>query len=153
LKTVKSRLELLYAKGPNSLVNDQTKEENSQHGTILIVDDEQIQRKLLSAYFFKANFLVETAQDGIEALEIAQTKSLDAIIAAKNLPKLDGLSLKNQLNEMAHTANILFILTTYRKTPDTILRANRFNVDHVLEKPLIFEEILGLIGRHQRLRR
>jgi len=41
-------------------------------------------------------------------------------------------------------------LTTFKKTPDTILSANRFNVDSVMEKPLIFDELLGQISRHAR---
>ncbi|NLF48622.1 MAG: response regulator transcription factor, partial [Acholeplasmataceae bacterium] len=98
----------------------------------------------------KANYLVDVASDGIEALEKAKSMPYDAIIAKKNLPKLDGLSLKNKLNDIATTANQYFILTTFKKTPDTILSANRFNVDSVMEKPLIFDELLGQISRHAR---
>ena len=150
MKVVKTRLELLYSKGPNALINQMTKIDHPQNGSILIVDDEEIQRKLLSAYFLKANYLVDVASDGIEALEKAKSMPYDAIIAKKNLPKLDGLSLKNKLNDIATTANQYFILTTFKKTPDTILSANRFNVDSVMEKPLIFDELLGQISRHAR---
>lgn len=150
LKVAKSRCELLASKGPSALINQKTKIEKPQNGTILIVDDEPIQCKLLSAFFLKANYLVDVASDGVSALEKAKITTYDAIIAAKNLPKMDGLSLKNQLNENASTANVFFLLTTFKKTPDTILRANRFNVDIVMEKPLIFDELQGLISRHAR---
>jgi DNA-binding response OmpR family regulator len=81
-------------------------------------------------------------------LEIASTVKFDAFVVAKNLPKIDGLSLKNHFNDLSLTANTYFILTTYNKNPEIIIRANRFKIDFVMQKPVIIEEVFGLIQRH-----
>ncbi len=152
LSSGQNRIKLVHLKGANSLIDASVKTDVLLKGNVLIADDEDIQLKLLSTFFYKANFDVHLAQDGSEALEIAKSKTMDAIIIAKNIPKIDGLSLKNYLNESTFTMNTLYILTTYNKTPETIARANRLGIDFVMQKPLIFEELLGIIKRNKKRR-
>ena len=143
------RIKLARQKGPSSVIDSvMEKEEEFVYGSVLVVSDEGIAGKLMNAFFSQANFECIIATDGQKALEIAKNRKFDAIIADKNTPKIDGISLKGQLNESFFTAQVPFILTTYDKSVDTIRRANRAGVDYVIQKPLIFEEILGLIQRH-----
>ncbi len=152
LSAGQNRIKLVHLKGANSLVDASVKTDVLLKANVLIVDDEDIQLKLLATFFNKANFDVHLAKDGNEALEISKSKTMDAIIVAKNIPKIDGLSLKSYLNESTFTMNTLYILTTYNKTPETIARANRLGIDFVMQKPLIFEELLGIIKRNKKRR-
>ncbi|MBN2504505.1 MAG: response regulator [Bacilli bacterium] len=151
LETGSERIKLVHLQGPNSLIDSASVIEKVVKGNILIADEE-IQLKLLTNYFRKAGYQVFQARDGFEALDLAKSNRMDAMIIAKNIPKLDGLTLKSHLNESTFTMNALYLLTTFIKTPETIFRANRLGVNHVLQKPLIFAELLGLIQRETRQR-
>ena len=61
--------------------------------TILIVDDEKMILNLLSRNLTKEGYNVLEAQDGLEAVEIAQEKKPDLILLDVMLPKLDGLTV------------------------------------------------------------
>ena len=147
ITTGENRIKLAGKLGTNTLVNGQDAKQVSDRTRILLVDDDEILIKLFRAYFAKANFDVSVCMDGQAGWEAATTGKFSAFIVAKILPKIDGFTLKLKLNEQSQTLNTHFILTTYNKTPETIIRANRLGIDAVLEKPLIFEEILGLMQR------
>lgn len=152
LATGQNRIKLVHLKGANSLVDRNVKTENLVKGSILVADDEEIQLKLIGAFFRKANFEVYPARDGKAALEIAKSVPMDAFVVSKNIPKIDGLTLKNLLNDSTFTMNTPFILLTYNKTPDTIARSNRLGIDYVMQKPLIYDEMLGIIKRFKQKR-
>ncbi|MFA5466467.1 MAG: diguanylate cyclase [Candidatus Izemoplasmatales bacterium] len=134
--------------GPNAFVDREGEAEASEKRRILLVEDDPILGKLLDAFFARSEYDVTIALDGKTALEVAANGDFDAFIVAKNISKIDGFSLKNKFNESPDTINTLFFLTLYNKTPETVIRANRLGINYVIQKPLIFPELLGLIERH-----
>lgn len=74
---------------------------------ILVVDDSKTTREIEKAIFEAANYVVESASDGIEALEKMQAKSFDAIITDIKMPRMDGSVL---LNNIRH-------IEEYKETP------------------------------------
>lgn len=148
-----NRIKLGAIKGTNVIVDAQTKIDKPINGKILIVDDEQINLSLLKSLFFNLNYEIVTAKDGIEALQIIKDSAFDCIICERNVPKLDGISLKLAINDLTINAKAMFVLLTYNKNKDIVLRANQLGVDYVLQKPILFEELLGFIQRFIKLRR
>lgn len=128
-------------------IDETTRLENRKMGRILIADREEINLRLLQSLFFNENFDVKTAMDGLAALEMAKEMEFDAILAERTIPKLDGILLKQALNQVALNAESPFLLLTYRKTPDLVRQANQNGIDAVIAKPVIFEELVGLIRR------
>lgn len=152
LQTGENRIKMVYLKGPSSVIDQQTSIVRSNRGRILIVDHEEINLKLMKAFFVSSNFEIHTAVDGFEAFQIAKDTPIDVMIVNRNIPKLDGITLKQRLNESTFPMNILYFLITYKKTPEMISRSNQIGIDYVLEKPIIYEEILGLISREMKRR-
>lgn len=148
-----NRIKLGAIKGTNVIVDAQTKIDKPINGKILIVDDEQINLSLLKSLFFNLNYEIMTAKDGIEALEMVKNQAYDVIICERNVPKLDGISFKLAVNDLSINAKAMFVLLTYNKNKDVVLRANQLGVDYVLQKPILFEELLGFIQRFIKLRR
>lgn len=148
-----NRIKLGAIKGTNVIVDAQTKIDKPINGKILIVDDEQINLSLLKSLFFNLNYEIVTAKDGLEALEIIKNSAFDVIICERNVPKIDGISLKLAVNDLTNNAKAMFVLLTYNKNKDIVLRANQLGVDYVLQKPVLFEELLGFIQRFVKLRR
>ncbi len=61
--------------------------------TVLIADDDPLERKLLSIHLTQMGLRVITAQDGVEALEKARQSRPDAVISDVLMPRLDGFRL------------------------------------------------------------
>ncbi|MDD3842059.1 MAG: response regulator [Candidatus Izemoplasmatales bacterium] len=116
-------------------------------GKLLIADNEEINLRLLTALFFNENYEVMTANDGIEAQKLAESMAFDAIIVERTIAKLDGMQLKQNLNQTTINGKTPYILLTYNKNPDIVIRANQIGINLVIQKPVIFEEIAGFIDR------
>ncbi len=64
---------------------------------VIVVDDLKENRYLLQKILKGHNYTVETAKDGIEALEIARKNLPDMIITDALMPKMDGFQLCREL--------------------------------------------------------
>lgn len=67
--------------------------------TILLVDDEKEITNLLEIYLKNEGFHVCTASDGIEALDILQTNTVDLIILDVMMPRMDGIQACMKIRE------------------------------------------------------
>ncbi len=64
---------------------------------VLIIDDDEMIRNLLVSLFSKYGHNCETAQDGIEALEIIKKNSFDSAVIDITMPLMDGITLTKEL--------------------------------------------------------
>jgi CheY-like chemotaxis protein len=71
--------------------------------SVLIVDDSQVQRKLIAKAFSRKGWEVDTACNGIEALELMMTHRYAAVIMDFNMPLLDGFAATRYLREWEST--------------------------------------------------
>src|SRR5271168_585967 len=81
---------------------------------ILVADDESHILHVVSLKLRNAGFLVVTASDGQEALEMAISEHPDLIITDYHMPSLSGLELCQKLKQDASTAKIPAIMLTAR---------------------------------------
>ena len=77
---------------------------------VLVVDDEVHILHVVSLKLRNAGFAVITAQDGQEALEIAQVELPDLIITDYQMPHLSGLELCQRLKQLPGTKDIPALL-------------------------------------------
>lgn len=75
--------------------------------TILVVDDEERIRKLLTMYLERENYLIDEAADGETALRMALNKDYDLIILDLMLPGIDGIEVCEKLRESKATPVIM----------------------------------------------
>src|SRR5579871_2917157 len=68
-------------------------------GRILIVDDDELQRRALAAMLPEHEFETQLAADGQEALERLATFDADVIVADLIMPRMDGFELLRHLKE------------------------------------------------------
>jgi len=78
---------------------------------ILVVDDSATIRTLQGFILESAGFEVQTASNGIEALEKLYREKFDLVVADINMPKMDGLTLIKTLRKQ----------NSYRDLPIIIL--------------------------------
>ncbi len=67
---------------------------------VLVVDDSNAIRQLLSRTLSSSGYEVSSAEDGLKGLELAKKRSFDLVITDINMPEMDGLSLIVELREL-----------------------------------------------------
>ncbi|MCK4950435.1 MAG: response regulator [Gammaproteobacteria bacterium] len=86
---------------------------------ILLVEDNEMNREMLTRRLEKQNFEVVTADDGQQAIELAETVSPDLILMDMSLPIMDGWEATRQIKANPETAKIPVIaLTAHAMTGD-----------------------------------
>lgn len=102
--------------------------------TVLVVDDEPLQRSELADGLTLLGFEVKTADDGLAALEILETEHFDLIITDLNMPHLDGLELLQTIKVKDPDADVLVV--SGAGSIGTAVLAMKFGASNFLEKPL-----------------
>src|SRR3954471_24128752 len=72
----------------------------------LVVDDSMLIRHTVCRFFEERGFAVESACNGVEALELMKTVLPDVIITDLQMPKMDGNKLIDKLKDSPKTAGI-----------------------------------------------
>ena len=80
---------------------------------ILAVDDSPSMREMLAAVLRDSGYQVVEAEDGVKALEVAKSRSIDVVLTDQNMPNMDGLSLVKNLRSLpAYKDTPIMMLTT-----------------------------------------
>jgi len=81
---------------------------------ILLVEDNMTNQTLTRIFLEKMNFLVETASNGLEALNILQQKNFDAVLMDCQMPVMDGYEASEEIRKLEeHKAIPIIALTAY----------------------------------------
>jgi diguanylate cyclase (GGDEF)-like protein len=102
---------------------------------ILAVDDEPLQRRLLSKYLAQDGYAVTVAENGREALRLALEKNPDIVIADYMMPEMDGLELCRLLRKTEAGSRMFFLLLTGRTEPEMLIEAFDAGCDDFVTKP------------------
>lgn len=113
--------------------------------TILVVDDEESVRKLLTAVLKKEGYTVETAEDGRQAVEKARLIKPALVIMDIRMPNLDGLSAFKAIRE--ENKEVLVILMTAFAAVETAVEAVKLGAYDYIIKPFNIDEVKLLIKR------
>ncbi len=110
---------------------------------ILVVEDNADMRAYIRS-ILRSHYNVLEAADGVEALNILTTQSVDFIISDLMMPVMDGIELSRRVKENFAISHIPFLMLTAKTSQEARLESYRMGVDEYLLKP--FDEML-LIAR------
>jgi CheY-like chemotaxis protein len=113
--------------------------------TILTIEDQRLERALLTRMLQKAGYLVETAASGEEALEKCRRWRFDAITLDLLLPDGPGWELLAKIREVPHHRNTPVIVVSMLGEKD--LRRIPLKVQGYLSKPVASAVLLEALGR------
>ena len=108
---------------------------------ILIVEDDEEIGSFIIKGFEQAGFAVDHATDGDDGLQLALSKAYDAAIVDIMLPKLDGLSLIEELRR--RKVNTPVIILSAKRSVDDRVKGLQTGGDDYLTKPFSFSELLA----------
>jgi len=119
---------------------------------ILIVDDSPPDLELLAHLLTANGYKTVTALTGAKALDLIQSNPPDLILLDMMMPKMDGISVCQQLKEWETIQNIPVIFIT--ALSDILHKVKAFEVGGVdyIVKPFLKEEVLARINVHLKLK-
>ena len=116
--------------------------------SILLVDDDEQLRTMLSVVLRRAGYEVQVAIDGIEATNFYRIHPTDLIITDLIMPGKEGLEIIRELGKGYPLVKIIAMSGGGRTgTTDYLKVARAFGAQEVLEKPFPHHEILDAIRR------
>jgi DNA-binding response OmpR family regulator/HPt (histidine-containing phosphotransfer) domain-containing protein len=110
---------------------------------ILLVDDDDVLRTLLTQRLSAANYAIDSVQDGAAGWEYASTYDYDLLILDVLLPQIDGVSLCKKLRSQGYTVPIL--LLTGQSSRDAKLTGWDAGADDYVVKPFDEADLLARI--------
>jgi len=116
---------------------------------VIVVDDLKENRYLLQKILKGHNYTVETAKDGIEALEIARKNLPDMIITDALMPRMDGFQLCRELkkDEALKDIPVIFYSATYTDEKSRKLALDIGAIEYIIkpQEPDVFIKIINKI--------
>jgi CheY-like chemotaxis protein len=118
------------------------------HRTILVVEDNPLNRELVVDLLEGAGYTVLQAEGGVGLLERVKAAQPGLILLDLQLPGLDGVTLARQLKADPATGEIpVLAMTAYARLEDQE-RAMAAGCDGYLRKPLDTQGFLQTVARH-----
>jgi CheY-like chemotaxis protein len=114
---------------------------------ILLVEDNEMNRDMLSRRLSRIGHTVAVAIDGQQAIEAALSQKPDVILMDMSLPVLDGWEATRRLKAAAETKAIPVIALTAHAMPGDQERALEAGCDDYDTKPIEFARLLEKIDR------
>jgi CheY-like chemotaxis protein len=122
-------------------------ESDGRDRRLLIVDDDRLILKIVTDFFTPHGYVIDQAEDGVEALRLLDAALPDVIVADVLMPNLDGWEFFEAIRRRPDTAAVPFVfLTTERDLPQR-LRGFHMGADDYITKPFDVEELHARIER------
>ena len=121
---------------------------------ILLVDDEQDILDFLKYNFEKEGFVIFTALDGLQAIEVAKENKPDLIVLDVMMPHLDGMETCSLLRELPEFKDTLIIFLTARNEDYSEIAGFNAGADDYVTKPIrpktLIARVQSLLKRKQK---
>jgi CheY-like chemotaxis protein len=116
-------------------------------GRVLVVDDDDVIRQLISVNLELEGFDVTTAVDGLDCLEMVKQVQPAVVTLDIMMPRLDGWEAASRLRADPDTAEIKVVLLSARAQEADLQRGDRIGVDAYLTKPFDPDELIATVRR------
>ena len=114
--------------------------------TILLIEDNEMNRDMLSRRLRRKGFDLISAEDGITGIELARSEKPDLILTDISLPVMDGLQATRQLKADTNTDAIPIIALTAHAMSGDREKCLAAGCDDYATKPVEFPELLSKIN-------
>jgi CheY-like chemotaxis protein len=120
---------------------------------ILVVEDNEDNRRLLRIYLSREGYQVSEAHDGVEALEKAQNESFDLICSDVQMPRMDGYVLCHKLKENPQTERTpVILITAIHTSVEDTLEGLHLGANDFISRPFRQSELLARVQTQLRIK-
>lgn len=114
---------------------------------ILAVDDSPSMRQMVSVTLEQAGYEVFMAKDGQEALDMAQTLSVNLVLTDINMPNMDGIALVKNLRLLSDYRYKPILILTTESSREKKLQGKEAGATGWIVKPFDPEQLLSTVRR------
>ncbi len=112
---------------------------------ILLADDDADQRRLLSDLLTPQGFLLDEAEDGVEAVEKLQTTDYDLLLLDVKMPNMTGMDVLKFIRERGLSCQV--IVVTGVSDISLAIESIKHGADDFIAKPYRIDNLLDSINR------
>lgn len=127
----------------------------SEKKQILLVEDNEEVRSFIAGKL-RQSFIVETAANGIEALETLNNIHIDLVISDVMMPRMGGFELCRAIKSNMELSHIPFIFLTAKDDLDSKINGLKIGAESYIEKPFSYDylhsQIITLLNNRQKER-
>src|SRR2546422_7190528 len=117
----------------------------SDTGSVLVVDDDQRNVRLMESILRSSGYQVLKAYNGEDALQVVENDSPDLLLLDVMMPKMSGFELCQRLKGRYQTRLLPIILVTALNALEDKVQALEFGADDFLSKPINKVELLAKV--------
>ena len=129
-------------------------EQESEQGTVLLIDDDPLLRKALGRQLLRQGYVVLDAEDGPSGLELAASKPVDVALIDHWLPGMTGREVLRRMKEISPSTEC--VIVTGRGAAELAFQAFNEGACDYFEKPITdwqrFNQVLRRAIEVRRLR-
>ena len=116
--------------------------------TILIVDDNEINKNLLTEYL-SGNYNLLTASNGVEAMDLIEEKldEISLVLLDIVMPHLNGFEMLDEMNKNGWIETLPVVIISSEGYADFKNKAYLYNVYNFITKPFTYEEVMACVER------
>lgn len=122
-------------------------------GTLLVVDDDEVNRQMLARRLERRGYSVTMAADGEQALRLVSEQSFDLILLDLIMPGTDGLTVLRRVRERFPGAELPVIMVTGLDSSRDVVDSLQAGANDFVTKPVDFSAALARIRTQLSLKR
>jgi CheY-like chemotaxis protein len=112
---------------------------------LLVVDDNELNRDMLSRRLGSRGFAVEVAESGERALALLAQQAFDLVLLDVMMPGLSGIDVLKRVREQVAESDLPVIMATARDATEDVVEALRLGANDYVTKPLDFPVVLARV--------
>ena len=121
--------------------------------SLLVVDDNSLNRDMLSRRLGSRGFRVEVAEDGHAALELVEKHEFDLVLLDVMMPGLSGIDVLKRVRERFSESDLPVVMATARDATEDVVEALHLGANDYVTKPLDFAVVLARVEAQLTLKR
>ena len=121
--------------------------------SLLVVDDNEMNRDMISRRLERQGYEVSIASDGNRAVELFRDQRFDLVLLDVMMPGLNGLEVLTILRQTHSATELPIIMATARGESADIVEALRLGANDYVTKPLDFPVVLARVQTHLAMKR
>jgi diguanylate cyclase (GGDEF)-like protein len=106
--------------------------------TLLVVDDEPLNRDVLQRRLARAGYRVVTADSGASALEVVAAQRVDLVLLDVMMPGIDGIETLRRLRRSRALSELPVIMVTAKDSTEDVVEALEAGANDYITKPVDF---------------
>jgi len=125
----------------------------NEHGTLLVVDDNEMNRDMLSRRLVRIGHKVEVAEGGLQALEMIEATDFDIVLLDIMMPGIDGYETLERIRADHDSGDLPVIMATAKDASEDVVVALKLGANDYVTKPFDFPVVLARVQTQLQLKR